>query len=538
MKAWGIFVSILILSGLSAPRCGATVYHSDGTAANVQTIHDNQAQNGDTITLPTGTFTWATRVNISKGIILQGNGVGNTIIRDNVQSGQLIHWSLPAGTDSRRTGIEFQDGGRVNEAAAPGGIFHVDGSNTNDATFRFDNSKWNNLNGVPVFDTVIGVIDHNTFVQDRNQTAIYIYDSNWDGRSYGDGSWVAPTGFGSSQFLFIEDNNFTHTSASTTLVTDAHAGSRFVVRHNTIFNAYVGNHGTESTGRVRGNRALEVYNNIYTGTNLNRFIGGTRSGVVLFHDNNISGFWNPPVFSLVNYRNRWAFASWGGADGTNVWDINSGPFFTGTAAANSVGTTVTVSGANWTANQWVGYTIRRALGGFSWITSNTSNTISYADSGGFGNNLSFSAGDALSIYKVNQALDQPGRARGSLITGDTPVRRPGCNDQVTEPCYSWNNLSGTTPVNFETEVMIRAGEHYFNDTPMPGYTPYVYPHPLTKALGPPEQTTRNTTANSQHDAYKKRRPWGGKKPERKQAKKAKESPKNEMAEGQEKIGGD
>jgi len=256
MKAWGIFVSILILSGLSAPRCGATVYHSDGTAANVQTIHDNQAQNGDTITLPTGTFTWATRVNISKGIILQGNGVGNTIIRDNVQSGQLIRWSLPAGTDSRLTGIEFQDGGRVNEAAAPGGIFHVDGSNTNDATFRFDNSKWNNLNGVPVFDTVIGVIDHNTFVQDRNQTAIYIYDSNWDGRSYGDGSWVAPTGFGSSQFLFIEDNNFTHTSASTTLVTDAHAGSRFVVRHNTIFNAYVGNHGTESTGRGRGNRAL------------------------------------------------------------------------------------------------------------------------------------------------------------------------------------------------------------------------------------------------------------------------------------------
>ena len=45
---------------------------------------------------------------------------------------------------------------------------------------------------------------------------------------------------------------------------------------------------------------------------------------------------------------------------------------------------------------------------------------------------------------------------------------------------------------------------------MPGYTPYTYPHPLTKGLPPPEQTTRNATADSQHDAHNKRRPWGGK----------------------------
>src|SRR5215475_6350721 len=93
MKAWGIFVSILILSGLSA---FATVYQSDGSAINVQFIHDTLAQNGDTITLPRGTFTWATGVTITKIITLQGAGTSNTgggdqtVIIDNYASGQPL----------------------------------------------------------------------------------------------------------------------------------------------------------------------------------------------------------------------------------------------------------------------------------------------------------------------------------------------------------------------------------------------------------------------------------------------------------------
>ncbi|PYK17563.1 MAG: hypothetical protein DME55_09620 [Verrucomicrobia bacterium] len=114
MKVSGILLFIFILSGFSGPRCGATVYHSNGTAESVRFFHDNQAQNGDTITLPAGTFIWTTGIVISKAITLQGAGVGSTIIRDGVQSAQLIRWSLPAGVSSRLTGIEFQAGGRIN----------------------------------------------------------------------------------------------------------------------------------------------------------------------------------------------------------------------------------------------------------------------------------------------------------------------------------------------------------------------------------------------------------------------------------------
>src|SRR4029077_6978265 len=111
---------------------------------------------------------------------------------------------------SRLTGIEFQDGGRINGSGAPRGVLHVDGSNTDGSMFRWDHCKWNNVNGAPVLDTVIGVVDHNTFyIQRPGAIAIYIYGTRWNGGNYGDGSWAASAGYGSSQFLFMEDNTFT-----------------------------------------------------------------------------------------------------------------------------------------------------------------------------------------------------------------------------------------------------------------------------------------------------------------------------------------
>ena len=96
--------------------------------------------------------------------------------------------------------------------------------------------------------------------------------------------------------------------------------------------------------------------------------------------------------------------------------------------------------------------------------------------------MSFCTGDSLEIRKVDHALDQPGRALGSLITGESPVRPASWNNQVTEPCYSWKNTNEVNgQVNFSAGPGVRANVHYFNNTPMPGYTPYAYPHPLTKS---------------------------------------------------------
>src|SRR5213593_656890 len=67
---------------LAASSCLATVWPSDGTETghnysegSVQWVHDTEAQDGDTITLPAGTFVWTTCLVITKGITLQGQSV-------------------------------------------------------------------------------------------------------------------------------------------------------------------------------------------------------------------------------------------------------------------------------------------------------------------------------------------------------------------------------------------------------------------------------------------------------------------------------
>jgi hypothetical protein len=392
---------------------------------------------GDTIAIPIGTFTWTTGVAITKAITLQGAGVGLTIIKDDVQSGSLISFALQSNLTSRLTGIEFQDGGRTAYNSTPGFI-HVDGSNTDGSQFRLDHCKTYLVNGNIDPDTVIGVADHNDFTCLPGRGFFTLFGNHWNGVEGGDSSWVDPCNFGSSQFFFIEDNTFTNTdTVYQAFASDAYNGARFVFRHNTMVGMIIGDHGTESHGRGRGSRCYEVYNNTMNGNNVNIGVIQARSSTVLVHDNNITNYWGypNPYLRLEPYRCFFPFSPWGGADATNVWDVNSPTvFFKGTAAGNSSRLTVTASGANWTTNQWVGYTLRRTtnLGGstaqnWSEIRSNTSNVITYT-SATFGSDMTVSIGDSLEIRKVLHLLDQPGRGQGPLITGNPPVLPAGWNN--------------------------------------------------------------------------------------------------------------
>jgi len=82
-----------------------------------------------------------------------------------------------------------------------------------------------------------------------------------------------------------------------------------------------------------------------------------------------------------------------------------------------------------------------------------------------------------------------------LITGLQPICPwpAGQNDQLTDPCYAWQNTrtENGEPVNMGSgdNATIRLGIHYVNGTAKPGYADYAYPNPLTAGgtatLAPP-----------------------------------------------------
>ena len=94
------------------------------------------------------------------------------------------------------------------------------------------------------------------------------------------------------------------------------------------------------------------------------------------------------------------------------------------------------------------------------------------------------------IDKGYPALDQPGR-------GSFPVGNPGnwphvttgytnANYEALDPVYQWNNnLNGNTrPVTGTsvtgTQNYVKPNRDYYDNVQKPGYTPLVYPHPLTQ----------------------------------------------------------
>lgn len=72
----GSWCDALRQSGLRKQRFIATNWLSDGTAEDIQAIHDNDASDGDTITVPDGAHSWTSGIAITKGIIIEGGGGG------------------------------------------------------------------------------------------------------------------------------------------------------------------------------------------------------------------------------------------------------------------------------------------------------------------------------------------------------------------------------------------------------------------------------------------------------------------------------
>src|SRR5215831_10262264 len=467
-------LAALFLGIAFAPHSGATVWPSDGSEANVQAIHDTNAHDGDTITLPAGTFIWTAGVNLTKGITVRGQttitGAGTANCTANDQTiildeklrggpGSLFKATIPAGGSFQLTGITFRHGS-THIVGGDGAIRLSSTGLVQSARIdhcHFDHLYWSDTIGV--LDWIYGVEDHNLIECNGPSDSHAIWHNAWGGGDNGNGSWADFPYYGSEKFWFIEDNTV---KGSGTLITsggiDGNRGGRFVARHNYFLNAGPAGHGTEG-GPNRGQRCDQVYNNTFYWT-ISHAGRNHRSGSTIWHDNTFLGRdpGNQDHTDMPYYRQLGLvsddLSNWGFADGANGWDWNDshGRYFSGTAASNTTisGATGTFrTGTTMTAHAYRGMQVRNDHVGSAcylhsaYISDNSTTRITYYYGGpGRGAPLVFHTGNEFSIRKVLIALDQNGRGKGDLITDSSGPR--DWPNQQQETCFSWNNKNTDT----------------------------------------------------------------------------------------------
>jgi hypothetical protein len=513
---------ILVLSGVPV---SAKVLESDGSQGSVQALL-RAASDGDTITLPSGTFSWTAPLKITKGITLQGNttitgaGTANaaatdaTIIQDDTpRNGGILDVGLNPNQSFRLTGVTFAPGASTVFGSKDGAFnLHSNGSSPNNSV-RIDHCHFSQLyQGKIIHPTgwIFGVADHNLIEVRRNSFPFYVRHGSYGGtrQKLGNGAWADYPWFGTNKFWFIETNTIIRFNVAANSLVDCDHGGRWVARHNYLRNCIPNGHGTEG-GAPRGQRANEFYDNTVD-MSVAWNGGGQRSGTSLWHDNTFTGVVSATqkVCSLANYRetSARAYPVWGIADGTSVWDQNdtdgnghyvegqpphlfdSGTVTTASVISRTTGT-ITDSTKQWTVNQWAGatwsgptgiYSIKSTTPGAtaytlgSFILSNTATTITYYyyDARDTPNHLTFNVGDGYEIHRVLTMMDQNGRGKGDQVTNhpkpiNATTGRAFWTHQALEPCYSWNNIHSASKGDYgfrasPAQPTTKLGLDYFN----------------------------------------------------------------------------
>src|SRR5207249_2979997 len=453
MKVSGFLLFILIFSSFFGSRCEATVYHSNGSAANVQQIHNTQAVYGDTLTLPAGTFVWTGMVIITKSITIQGQTTVNsdtgvcddrTILQDNLPTSagyDFFICTVNTGQSLRITGITFTNA--PGHAQTLNDVLKVSGNSTSVRLDHLHLTNIGSLHGIVIAGTIRGVADH---IVEDNLPRQRCQNRADNGGLYGDENWAQPAGYGGPDFFFFEDwyiNNTQNGVFSASGGIDSHNGGKYVLRHSHLFNAEILNHGTEG-GRGRSGRAVELYNNDYHWSLPGVTMDGIRGGTMIAHDNTFDGG-RPRGYGLQTYRSLHTYDTFFGATGKNDWDYNvtesdgvthidghtSYLFDSGTvtSASGVDPVTVTVTGKTWTTNQWVSYAFSRPSDGANYyIQSNTSNTLTVRQWAP--GDAHWAAGQGYEIRRVLRAIDQPGLVAGAGRAVITDFNSDGHPDYV------------------------------------------------------------------------------------------------------------
>jgi hypothetical protein len=380
------------------------IYSSDGSSADVQS-KINGASAGDTVTIPSGTFTWTAGISctaIASNVTLMGAGTSatgggdQTVIIDNYAANRpLIALTVNSTDVFRMTGITVQSGtGGVKDG---GTVTFTGPGNMRVDHCHFIASSTANYKMVTFCTGVFGVLDH-CILDFTGTNALYFFNGRLGaGDINGNYEWTLPTNFGGSDYFFVEDNiingiYYTGAGSYTTRIFDGGNASKIVVRFNTVSQCTLGEtHATGHTADDRGLRSQEVYGNSVTSS--------------LTHD---------PNFVALDIGSGTALV-WG-----NSWDQVYKAIYHFNVTRKNADTYV----QNPTPTGW-GYAGTAFNGtGSNWDGGTISGT------------------DTVLGYPC---LDQPGRGSGDLLVGLQPTKLNNSTGTIhwpnepLEPVYAWNN---------------------------------------------------------------------------------------------------
>jgi hypothetical protein len=334
---WLMLKTLLLLVFLFLPvQAGAatlTVGPIDCLAGTVNTAIAS-ARDGDTVLLTCpGIVIWTSTVIIpnTKGITLSVQGGTNTpkasarfpltvsstanpILQVNCEDNNSL---------TRVTGFKFR-----NTIVSTSGAVFVQGrgkGKTGVGCFRIDNNFFDSIQ-LPQADlsgtitvwsstgVMTGVIDNNT-LYDSSYTDGYAisiqerWQSGGSGWPYaGQNAWTRTFAFGTSDFIFIEDNLFENISRYTRHFIAAIQGAKYVVRNN-VFNTAKDNLGIQAeqveahgfcfcNSIGAGTRGGEIYRNTFQGAEVANSVL-LRGGTWLVYDNT---WLNPPSGEFIYLR--------------------------------------------------------------------------------------------------------------------------------------------------------------------------------------------------------------------------------------------
>ena len=476
----------LISSALAAPLWAGTYTAASCNWSDVNAVINgpvHTAVDGDVINVPSGTCTWTSTLAVSTGITIIGAGAGSTVILDNLTCcNSLFNLQMLTSVNQtvRLSGITFQPSPSLakppTSGSRQGTIANIGGycSSTTCPHFRVDNlsiSGWvigRNFGGSFFFiNDMFGVLDHNTLVASTSGMFTELENTAYLGvGANGDNDWAQPDTFGTDGLVYIENNTISDTDTTSYNdefdATDTSGGGRFVVRFNNFTNVDVQTHGTESGGRERSGRHIEVYKNTFTCTRTSSvcWFVGLRGGTGMFMENTFlvpTGVGFNPSVNMSAFRVNDPFNPWGTCDGSSVYDTNDTMTpITGTVtgvSTSGIALTITDSSKSWTTNQWVNggdsYSLRDLSisfassypwqNGAGWeITANGTNTLT-AGAWGSKNQYTGNVGDSYQISRAHVCVDQPGRGQGIYVqdtsgSDNTPTPHSPVN-QALDPVY-------------------------------------------------------------------------------------------------------